>query len=106
MIAVDEDRITEVEYGADDVPELERGVVLGEAELPDPYEPADGVRIGDARETQVRLPLRPAPGPRESFGGAADLVIRSRQLVPDRAVALRPAQCVGRMPRQRQSDVG
>ena len=105
VIRVHEDRIAEIEHRSRHVAELERRIGLGEAHFADAGESTNCVRIRYPREAQVRLHLTPPPSPRKSFTRAADLVIRTTQLEPDRAIELRPAQAVAGMPRQSESEL-
>src|SRR4051794_25448871 len=104
MVGVDEHRVTEIEERPRHVSELERRVSLGGAELSDSYQAADGVGVGDAGEAEIRLRLRPPPRTGKSFARASDLVIGTRQLVPDGGVELGAPQGVGRMPGDREQE--
>ena len=104
VIRVHENRIAEIEHRAGDVAELERRIRLGEAHFADSDQSPDGVGVRYPREAKVRLGLAPPPRTSKSFARAAYLVIGTTQLVSDRAIELRSAQSVARMPRQRQRE--
>src|ERR1700686_2663952 len=70
MVAVDEHRIAEVEDRAGDVSKLERRIGLGEAQLSDSYQSANGIWVRDSGEAEIRLRLGPSPGSRQSFARA------------------------------------
>src|SRR6266571_6146892 len=95
-----------MEDRAGDVSKLEWRIRFSNTEFSEPDQPADGIGIRDPRESEIRLKLVPSPGACESFASATDLVIGSSQLVPDRAIELRSAKSVRRMPGQRERKAG